>query len=223
MEWSPVGNVKDIADGKRVCFQANGRSLVLIRRQDRFFCLDSACHHFGGPIWSGDIEELGGRLALVCPWHGYKVDLVTGEGLEKTINEADGSCNMTTKGRVQRTHEVQVNPDTGVISILLAPRGADGTEQQQLASDRFNVQKDQAPQTHQQTNNVQATLPAMGFRSMKSPEEAQQDTEQRKQAMRSRGQAARKAIQDKMRRDAEQRAAASSNNPVQPTMRSFFS
>jgi nitrite reductase/ring-hydroxylating ferredoxin subunit len=38
-------------------------------------------YSLGGPLYLGDIEELGEAQApcIVCPWHSWKYDLNTGE------------------------------------------------------------------------------------------------------------------------------------------------
>ena len=33
----------------------------------------------GGPLDQGDIEELGDRLLIVCPWHSFDFDLKNGQ------------------------------------------------------------------------------------------------------------------------------------------------
>lgn len=32
----------------------------------------------GGPMDLGDIEDIGGRISIVCPWHGYSFNLEDG-------------------------------------------------------------------------------------------------------------------------------------------------
>lgn len=56
------------ASGSSVCFTAAGRSLLLLRHGDALHCLDAHCGHMGADLREGDIEELGGIVALRCPW-----------------------------------------------------------------------------------------------------------------------------------------------------------
>lgn len=56
-------------------------------RSDRFYAMDVRCPHEGGPLDEGDIEELAGRLLVICPWHSFDFDASTGEsstGLKQT-------------------------------------------------------------------------------------------------------------------------------------------
>ena len=35
-------------------------------------------YFLGGPLDQGDIEELGSKLLVTCPWHSFDFDLRTG-------------------------------------------------------------------------------------------------------------------------------------------------
>ncbi len=54
---------------------AGGRALCVTRTQDGWGILDNRCPHQGGPLGEGQIEE----GYLLCPWHGYEYDPLTGE------------------------------------------------------------------------------------------------------------------------------------------------
>ena len=43
--------------------------------------MDNACYHHGMPIRDGPIKMMGGRQCIKCPWHGYLLELETGEGI----------------------------------------------------------------------------------------------------------------------------------------------
>lgn len=62
--------------------------IIIIRdRGDHFYAMDARCPHEGGPLDQGDIEELGNRLLVICPWHSFDFDASTGEsstGLKQT-------------------------------------------------------------------------------------------------------------------------------------------
>ncbi|KAK3095212.1 hypothetical protein FSP39_011614 [Pinctada imbricata] len=52
--------------------------------------MDAICSHEGGPLEQGDIEDLDGRLKIICPWHCYDFDLETGissSGLKQEVYE----------------------------------------------------------------------------------------------------------------------------------------
>jgi len=123
--------------GARVAhIAANGRRVTVLRLADgALACIDTACFHTGGPLGAGDMEELGSgsgsggrgggrgrggggggattttppRTCLVCPWHHYRVDVRTGEGMYLGLDGVWAS-----KGVRQRVHDAAV-------------RGADGS------------------------------------------------------------------------------------------------
>ena len=74
--------------------QEEKRFVSLIRGMNgKLYCLDSTCYHMGGPLATGDIEDLGnddGGPCIVCPWHKYKVRLDTGERLFGKVGAYDG-------------------------------------------------------------------------------------------------------------------------------------
>lgn len=48
--------------------------MTVLRHESKYYAVDSACFHMGGPLGeAGDIEELAGSACIVCPWHGRKV------------------------------------------------------------------------------------------------------------------------------------------------------
>lgn len=62
--------------------------MVIRDRADRFYAMDARCPHEGGPLDQGDIEELGNRVLIMCPWHSFEFDVSTGvsasTGLKQT-------------------------------------------------------------------------------------------------------------------------------------------
>ena len=71
----------------------------------------------------GDIEDVGGRACLSCPWHLYKVTLDTGEKLYGgTRFDEDGKLvpdGVKSAGIRQRTHEVVQKPDGWYVRLRL--------------------------------------------------------------------------------------------------------
>jgi len=52
-----------------------GRALCVANVDGAICVLDGTCPHEGGPLGEGTIEN--GRV--VCPWHAYAFDVLTGE------------------------------------------------------------------------------------------------------------------------------------------------
>lgn len=106
-----VVNVHTFPPGSRKAFRIGGkqgRRALLINNRGNLHCIDAQCFHFGGPLWEGEIEEIGERSCLKCPWHEYRVDIATGHCFDNF---------GTSKGMQQRTHHVQVDQSTGDVYV----------------------------------------------------------------------------------------------------------
>ncbi|GMF09305.1 unnamed protein product [Phytophthora lilii] len=92
---------------------------MLLNVRGQVFCMDQACYHHGGPLVKGDIEELGGKTTIKCPWHAYHIAVETGEGLYKGVDMTmtssgklqPSSPRLKSKGVKQRTHFVELRND----------------------------------------------------------------------------------------------------------------
>lgn len=86
-----VGRVDDMADGERVTVDANGRSIVVFRRDGEFHALLNRCPHRGASLCQGrfvanitsdavgEYVFHGEDRLLACPWHGWEFDIATGQ------------------------------------------------------------------------------------------------------------------------------------------------
>jgi nitrite reductase/ring-hydroxylating ferredoxin subunit len=83
--------------------------VVLVRHHSRLHALGARCSHMGGPLDEGWLLEGG----LVCPWHGSRYDLATGEAID-----GPSTC-------PQPRYEVRVCD--GVIELRRPPEPGDET------------------------------------------------------------------------------------------------
>ncbi|MGH6889104.1 MAG: FAD-dependent oxidoreductase [Rhizomicrobium sp.] len=67
----------DLRDGEMTGGQVDGRPVLLARRGDELFALDSVCTHYGAPLAEGLLDGETVR----CPWHHACFSLRTGEAL----------------------------------------------------------------------------------------------------------------------------------------------
>ena len=65
----------DLAEGRVTTVVAGDRPLCVSRTEAGIGVLDNHCPHQGGPLGDGEIDENGN---VICPWHGYEYDPVTG-------------------------------------------------------------------------------------------------------------------------------------------------
>jgi NAD(P)H-dependent nitrite reductase small subunit len=87
-----VGRVDDLAAGQARVAQVNGHRVAIFRVGERYYALEAACPHEGGPLHDGVIEG----LRIICPWHGYDFHLKTGAcGIDPAL------CALTYPVKVQ--------------------------------------------------------------------------------------------------------------------------
>jgi len=72
-----VAKVADVADPGSLLVEVDERPVVLIHAGGAFYALDDVCTHDGGPLSEGPVEN----HSIVCPRHGAKFDVRTGEAL----------------------------------------------------------------------------------------------------------------------------------------------
>jgi nitrite reductase/ring-hydroxylating ferredoxin subunit len=65
----------DLSPGQAKRVDIAGRSLAIFNLDGRYHAIDDACNHRGGPLSEGQVEGDG----VVCPWHGAKFSISTGE------------------------------------------------------------------------------------------------------------------------------------------------
>ncbi|XP_023145067.1 Rieske domain-containing protein [Amphiprion ocellaris] len=130
-----VGKKDELIEAKRSFRTLEDRDIVIIHHQGVFYALDSYCYHAGGLLQNGDIEELNGRLCIICPKHKYKITLAEGESLYKANDpqEPQPVPRWYSKGMKQRTHTVtEIN---GEVFVKLSK------DQGWLESDFFQGEK----------------------------------------------------------------------------------
>ena len=72
-----------------------GRTIAIFNLGDRFFAMDNACPHQGGPLCDGIVAG----DAVVCPLHAWKVRLDTGAVVRPAASDA---CVRTYPTRVEQ-------------------------------------------------------------------------------------------------------------------------
>ncbi|XP_044027159.1 Rieske domain-containing protein isoform X1 [Siniperca chuatsi] len=103
-----VGKKDELIEAKHSFRTLEGRDILIIHHQGVFYAMDSYCYHSGGQLQNGDIEEIDGKLCIICPNHKYKISLAKGEGIYKGTNprEKPPVPRWYSKGVKQRTHTV---------------------------------------------------------------------------------------------------------------------
>ena len=69
--------VDQLSPGKPLSVFVDDIPALAIRIHDQFFVIEDVCSHDGQPLTEGPIHD----CSIVCPRHGAKFDLKTGEAL----------------------------------------------------------------------------------------------------------------------------------------------
>jgi nitrite reductase (NADH) small subunit len=70
-----VGSLDEFPLGQGRAFLIGDRTIAVFRQRDgRLFATDNTCPHRGGPL----AEGLVGNGTVICPLHGWKIDLRSG-------------------------------------------------------------------------------------------------------------------------------------------------
>ena len=75
-EFVKVAKEADLKEGEGKVVEANGLQIALFKKGGKFFALDNACLHAGGPIGEGSLDE---EEFVMCPWHGWRYNIHNGE------------------------------------------------------------------------------------------------------------------------------------------------
>jgi nitrite reductase/ring-hydroxylating ferredoxin subunit len=121
--WVKVSEKGAVATGNRMHAKVEGRYVTLFNQNGKISCIDSICHHAGGPLTLGplqDIEDLGVTVVL-CPWHKFMVTIDGGLKAYQAVSFANGKpVNTGWKiGKVvQRPHKVK-ETDEGMFVVSI--------------------------------------------------------------------------------------------------------
>ena len=97
-KWLRVAHAREIPrrEGREV--EIAGRKIAIFHLPEGFFAVVGECPHRGGPLADGMVSG----TAIVCPLHGRKFDLVTGQMLAEPstcvktfpVRVADGTVSV---------------------------------------------------------------------------------------------------------------------------------
>lgn len=99
-KWIRITSTADIPLREGRSVQIAGHDIAIFNLGDRFLAVENKCPHRGGPLADGIVS--GGNV--VCPLHAWKVDLASGEVINRTDSPP---CARTFATRI----------DNGIISL----------------------------------------------------------------------------------------------------------
>ena len=74
-----IGASADIPEGSRAIVDVAGKKIAVFNIGGKFFAIDNACKHRGGPLGDGELDGNN----VTCPWHGWEYDVTTGANLDE--------------------------------------------------------------------------------------------------------------------------------------------
>jgi nitrite reductase/ring-hydroxylating ferredoxin subunit len=75
MGFEKVASLSKFSTGDLQQVRAGKQDIALCRVGEEFHAVDGVCPHLGGPLGQGALHG----TTLVCPWHAWEFDCVTGE------------------------------------------------------------------------------------------------------------------------------------------------
>lgn len=94
MDGVKVAQKKDVALGKSIAVEFEGRRVALFNIDGRYYAIDDECTHAGGNLSEGEVEG----TVVTCPWHGAKFDITNGEVLGEPAEEKVKSYKVHVEG-----------------------------------------------------------------------------------------------------------------------------
>lgn len=142
LHWEPIAAVDELVSGDRKSVFIDDIPALLIRLGDQYFAIEDLCTHDGQPLTDGPLDG----QAIVCPRHGAKFDLATGNPL----------C-MPATSPVQ-TFLVDVRAD-GIYAAVGSPDAVAGPTASHVAAAAPAVSSAEMPETAATTPSGEAATP----------------------------------------------------------------
>ena len=100
-DFQKVALISDVADPGKTTIEVDERLVVLIHAGGSWYCIDDVCTHDGGPLGEGPLDG----DAIVCPRHGAKFSIKTGDALTMPATEPTA------------VHQVKVEGDDVLVKL----------------------------------------------------------------------------------------------------------
>jgi nitrite reductase (NADH) small subunit len=94
VSWTRITTAESIPLREGRSIDLGDREIAIFNLGNRFAAIDAACPHRGGPLCDGIVTGTAPSLAcgpvkghaVVCPLHGWKIDLETGNVLRPEVS-----------------------------------------------------------------------------------------------------------------------------------------
>ncbi|MCH7498361.1 MAG: Rieske 2Fe-2S domain-containing protein [Candidatus Marinimicrobia bacterium] len=85
VQWYRVADLDSLPDNRVRTVTAGTHQVCLVHHEGKLTALDNRCPHQGGPLGEGQLEDGW----VICPWHAYQYDPITGQGPEGFEDKVD--------------------------------------------------------------------------------------------------------------------------------------
>lgn len=82
-DWTLVGSVEDLPPDSKTVVDVDGAMVAVVNVEDEYHAIEDICTHDGGELASGELDG----CELICPRHGARFCLKTGEALSAPAYE----------------------------------------------------------------------------------------------------------------------------------------
>ncbi|GAB5404617.1 MAG: non-heme iron oxygenase ferredoxin subunit [Aureliella sp.] len=93
-DFLPAANTTEVPENGKLCVEVDDRFIVIVQLDGEYFCIDDVCTHDGGTLGDGELDG----ACLVCPRHGAKFDVRTGDAVEMPATEGTAKHALKVEG-----------------------------------------------------------------------------------------------------------------------------
>lgn len=94
-EYVKVAETDELRPGEKMLIEVDGHFIALINVDGNYYAIDDVCTHDGGPLAEGDLEG----HQIICPRHGARFDVRTGEALSMPAFEPVPTYEVKVEGK----------------------------------------------------------------------------------------------------------------------------
>ena len=100
-DWVSIAEESAVAANAGVTFFVDDIEVAVFRSEGNLFAIEGKCPHKGASLGNGAIDG----CAVTCPWHDWKFDLKTGEGLTNPSSPVASLAVRVTEGSIEIDRE----------------------------------------------------------------------------------------------------------------------